>query len=220
MAEPAEPAEAAGAVEPGLRERKRLATRRAIQLAALRLVKSRGLDAVTIDDISRDADISPRTFFNYFPSKESALVGEGRLHSSEADVEAFVQGRGTLLEDLARMMTAAAADALQDQEIIALRKALAANHPHLTVMRMQTFHDVQRELAAVVARRLAVQYPTLAAEPKRLESRAQLLTMVSLAAMHHAWASWAAEPDAADTIVDRMRGSFDELGDVIGELAG
>ncbi|MBW8873252.1 MAG: TetR family transcriptional regulator, partial [Leifsonia sp.] len=46
--------------ELGLRERKRLATRRAIQLAALRLVKDRGLDAVTIDDISHDADVSPR----------------------------------------------------------------------------------------------------------------------------------------------------------------
>jgi AcrR family transcriptional regulator len=205
--------------ELGLRERKRLATRRAIQLAALRLVKSRGLDSVTIDDISRDADISARTFFNYFASKESALVGEGPMRPSDADIEEFVEGHGVLLEDLARMMTSAAGEALQDQEVIALRKSLASVYPHLTVMRMQTFQDFQRELVAIVARRLAVQYPALTAEPQRLDSRAQLVTMVSLAAMHHAWATWAAEPEASDTIVDRMRASFVELADVIGELS-
>ncbi|HEY4226492.1 MAG TPA: TetR family transcriptional regulator [Pseudolysinimonas sp.] len=207
------------AAELGLRERKRLATRRAIQLAALRLVKDRGLESVTIDDISHDADISPRTFFNYFPSKEAALVGEGPTHPTAADIEEFVDGHGGLLDDLGRMMTAAASEALQDQEVIALRRSLVSDYPHLTVMRMQTFQDFQRELVAIVARRLAVQDPALAAEPQRLESRAQLVTIVSLAAMHHAWATWAADPDAVDTIVDRMRDSFVELADVIGELS-
>ena len=54
------------AVEPdevGLRERKRLATRRQIQRAVLTLCSVRGIDKVTIDEISRCADISPRTFF-------------------------------------------------------------------------------------------------------------------------------------------------------------
>jgi hypothetical protein len=37
--------------------------------------------------------------------------------------------------------------------------------------------------------------------------------------MHHAWASWAAEPDAADSIMDRLKSSFVELSEVLGELA-
>lgn len=205
--------------ELGLRERKRLATRRAIQLAALHLVQDRGLDAVTIDDISHEADISPRTFFNYFSSKEAALVGDGPTLPTEAEIQTFVVGRGSLLDDLAVMMTAAADVALHDHEVIRLRKSLAAEHPHLTVMRMQTFRAFEQALMAVVARRLASDSPELAADVERLESRAQLVTMVSLAAMQHAWARWAADTESVETIVDRLSASFLELAEVIGELA-
>ena len=67
---------AAAPDELGLRERKRLATRREIQRAVLTLCAQRSIDKVTIDEISRFAEISPRTFFNYFASKDSALVGD------------------------------------------------------------------------------------------------------------------------------------------------
>lgn len=58
----------------GLRERKKAATRRTIRVAALELALEHGLENLTVEAISEAADISPRTFFNYFPSKEDALV--------------------------------------------------------------------------------------------------------------------------------------------------
>src|SRR3546814_16996562 len=58
-----------------LRSRKKLATYRALAHAARELTAERGLEAVTVDDIAAAADVSPRTFFNYFSSKEQAIVG-------------------------------------------------------------------------------------------------------------------------------------------------
>src|SRR5580698_7084703 len=95
---------------PGLRERKRVATRQAIQRAVLRLALDRGIERVTVEDISRDADISPRTFFNYFVSKEAAMAGDSPALLETSGIEEFVQGgpTGDLLRDLGDLIAAAA----------------------------------------------------------------------------------------------------------------
>ncbi|MFC1442449.1 TetR family transcriptional regulator [Streptacidiphilus sp. N1-10] len=60
----------------GLRERKKLKTRRAIRTAAFRLFTTQGYDATTVDQIAADAEVSPSTFFRYFPTKEDLIVSD------------------------------------------------------------------------------------------------------------------------------------------------
>ncbi|MCU1531905.1 MAG: TetR/AcrR family transcriptional regulator [Arthrobacter sp.] len=62
-------------IEGGLRERKRAATRAAITAVARNLTAQRGLNGYTVEEVCERAGISRRTFFNYFPSKEDAIIG-------------------------------------------------------------------------------------------------------------------------------------------------
>jgi AcrR family transcriptional regulator len=77
-------------IDLGRRDRKKNATRRALRDAALALVAERGFAHVTIEDITEAVDIAPRTFFNYFSSKESAVIG--------ADPQQIEQMRTSLIE--------------------------------------------------------------------------------------------------------------------------
>ena len=97
--------------EGSLRERKRAATRAAITAVARSLTAERGLNGYTVEEVCEKADISRRTFFNYFPSKEDAIIG----HIDDAPQELFanfVSGgssshsgeiSATLLQDLVQL---------------------------------------------------------------------------------------------------------------------
>jgi AcrR family transcriptional regulator len=100
----------------GLRERKKAALRRRIAEAALELIRERGYEAATIDEIVARVDVSQPTFYKYYPSKdailrEHAMVGFGELLAAE-----FVRP-GTIVERLARCIAAVARQMEADREL-------------------------------------------------------------------------------------------------------
>lgn len=88
-------------------------TRAAIRAAALTLTRERGYSAMTVDDVATLAGVSRRTVFNHFSSKADLLVVGLEAPESEA-VEAFVNGSGSLLEDLGTLL-ASGAEAVESE---------------------------------------------------------------------------------------------------------
>ncbi|BAU85077.1 tetR family transcriptional regulator [Streptomyces laurentii] len=140
---------------PGLRERKKRATREALREAALRLAVERGPDRVRVEDIAEAAGVSPRTYNNYFASREQAIVS-----AVTADREARIAAAVA-----ARPADVRLADAVTDA--VVERFTRAGEHEQRALLLITTnaalrdaFLDatagIEPPLAAVLAERLAV----------------------------------------------------------------
>lgn len=144
--------------ELGRRERKKLETRRALASAALHLAAERGPDQVTIEDIAETADVSVRTFFNYFSSKEEAIIGwdpTGRAEVAErllarpANEPPFVAMRNVV-----RSLIEGAPEWADDR---ALRHRLVREHPSLLPRHLAAHYELERSLLYAMAQRLGVE---------------------------------------------------------------
>ncbi|MBA8824597.1 AcrR family transcriptional regulator [Saccharopolyspora lacisalsi] len=97
----------------GRRQRKAARTRAGIEEAALRLFTEQGFDATTVEQIADAADIAPRTFFRYFPSKDAVLFGD--LTGELEQMRLTLRKRSTQ-EHPMRSLTAAMLDAAERME--------------------------------------------------------------------------------------------------------
>lgn len=197
---------------PGLRERKRRATRRAIQSAIVDLAARQGYDRVTIEEISAAADISPRTFFNYFPSKDDAVIGDfPALSGLPATAEFLAAGpRESVYVGLGRLLDAASATFADERMPDERRRALLREHPGLFAKRMSYLHQFEDDLTVIVTERLAADDAKLAMKPGALERRSRLLSLIGLAAFRYAYRAWVGTDDE-HTLGDYILEAFDEL---------
>ena len=119
-------------IEGGLRERKKERTRQDLMRSALRLFADRGFDQVTVEELAAECDVSPRTFFRYFASKEDVLFAQGdrslvrlldTLRGQPAEVPA--------LEALRQAVRTLAEDYEEDKEAVILRHRIMSATPAL-----------------------------------------------------------------------------------------
>ncbi|GAA4175094.1 TetR family transcriptional regulator [Gryllotalpicola koreensis] len=203
--------------EPGLRERKRVATRLAIERAALDLSLDKGYENVTVDEIADAADVSPRTFFNYFPSKEAAVIGHAPEGPDPEKIEAFLEAsaKQPILDGI-RDLLSSFLDAKSDEDARAThqlqetRMRLMLQNPHLFRQRMETMEDATKKMIEVVSKRLLVLDPALESDPTTLRERARLVVFVSFAGVRNAWASWA-ERGGSGRLTECLERSFEQL---------
>lgn len=172
--------------EPGLRERKKAATRQALHDAAMRLAIEHGADRITVEAIADEAGVSRRTFSNYFSSKEEALLyGDyQRIHS----MIALVRARPAT-EPAWAALTAAAERFYQelgdvDPQWVA-RSRLVRTQASLVAAQVQTFAALERELSAEIAARSGDD-PT--------SVRVKMTSAAFLAALRVALHIWLARP--------------------------
>jgi AcrR family transcriptional regulator len=138
----------------GRRDRKKQQTKDALIAAALRLVDERGLERVTVEEISAVVDVSPRTFFNYFTGKDEALIGDPLVDAEEfrarlAALPAEIPVIGALLLALAP----AVAQIQADRELWLIRLRVIEQNPGLLPALMARGAVAEREFVAAVAER-------------------------------------------------------------------
>jgi AcrR family transcriptional regulator len=145
-----------------LRERKKVATRRSLQRAALDLVAERGFANVTVEDIAAAADVSPRTFFNYFPSKEAALSGgdpdwipelRERI-TREAPGEPALEALRVIMVSHAQVVADELSELGGDPADWLRRVKQARSDPHLRAAHAAQMAMVERAIAEGLAERL------------------------------------------------------------------
>jgi AcrR family transcriptional regulator len=139
---------------PGLRERKKLRTRAAIQKEAMRLFLAKGFDATTIEEIAEAVEISPSTFFNYFPSKE-AVVFQDDL--DPLIIEAFVAQPADVhpIRRLRIAMRTVFSNLTSEQEsLIKQRTKLFMSTPELRGAMLSQFADLVDQVSDVLAQRV------------------------------------------------------------------
>ncbi|MBB4934789.1 AcrR family transcriptional regulator [Lipingzhangella halophila] len=194
-----------------LRERKKRRVRSALTETALRLFAEHGFHQTTLERLVDEAEVSMRTFFRYFSSKEAvAMAAEDELWSAYLARISDHEFTGTVLDGLRGALVDAlvAMDADWERRFIAAR-GLAARTPELREYSALTTIRVQEELAGEVEARLGID--------GREDVRLRLACEFALSAWRCGAKNWVrgnrhrSEPEGRAALVTHVEEAFDAI---------
>jgi len=183
----------------GRRERKKQETWRGLHRAALALCTEKGFEHVTVEEICERADVSTRTFFNYFPCKEDAVLGGTagfddvveRLLARPADEAPFAAFANTYIEK-SRTLGEHAESIRMRYRLIEANQQLKARE----LARVATFEAV---LAGAIAERMGVDVET--------DPYPALVAAVGMAVLRSSFKRWQAG-DGGESLPDLVETGF------------
>ncbi|MEU8264053.1 TetR family transcriptional regulator [Micromonospora sp. NPDC048999] len=182
----------------GLRERKKAATRLALHEAALSLAAEQGPDRVTVEAIADAANVSRRTFSNYFSSKEEALFyGDTQRLRRLLDLLRAQPPDDSPWAALSRAALQLATEVYDDGGGVLTwldRRRRLRGHPGLLAHQAAAYTAIERELAGELAQRLT--------DPDRA-LRARIMAATLLATVRVATQHWIEHPDTP--MIDTLR---------------
>lgn len=184
--------------ETTLRARRRQQTRDEIHQSAVELVLERGFADVTVEDIAQSAGISPRTFFNYFPTKQEAIFPGPPMLSPEA-VEAFVAGKNSLSADLQELCANYAQLGPKVRKQMLQLRPILAEQADIWVSMHKRFSEVENAFAQAISRRRKHDAPT---------GEDRVIAAVAIGIMRASMRCWSLvdeheEPESLNEIVTR-----------------
>jgi AcrR family transcriptional regulator len=168
---------------PGLRQRKLQETRERLTRAAMALFLERGFEATTIDDIATAADVSRRSFFHYFASKEDVVAAWQEGAASALVAEVVARPAGETMLTAAENAIAAAVRRIDPAEAAAMSR-LKRDNPALQARDQLKYEKLERALAEGLSQR---------AKTKSDRLKARLVAMIATGAMRVGGESWLSE---------------------------
>ncbi|NND03012.1 MAG: TetR family transcriptional regulator [Acidimicrobiia bacterium] len=196
----------------GLRARKKLRTRQTIERVALDLFEKDGFEATTIDNIAGAADIAPRTFFHYFPSKEDVVLADytvrldlivEALRTSPADTAPWTALREAFLT--------VGADYETQRPNLLRRFRIIESAPSVAAKNLQLQASWEAAVADAVADLLALD--------AKHDIRPRLIAGAALAAMRASLHRWLTD-DGDSRLPDHIELCFELLAAGLGRIGG
>jgi AcrR family transcriptional regulator len=183
--------------EPTLRQRKHAAMALSIERSAIALVADNGFDRVTVDMICEAAGVSQRTFFNYFKTKDAAVLGTPP-ELNERDVREFLASDAPeLLREIMSLLLRLAPVDTSDLALAGARMRIISESPVLLKKEMERLFAVRAEMEEILFLRMRRAAPA-AESPDETRDQAALITHVLGGVMRFTVERWGSPGEPVD----------------------
>lgn len=176
-----------------------------IERNAVALVQEHGLEHVTVDMICQLSRISQRTFFNYYKTKDDALIGTQAPRIPEAQAREFLVSDGT---DLLAEALALITDSITthnpepDPVLMAARMQIVLRYPQIFRKVIEAMSSTQDELTELIVLRLRRAHDP-STSPQELQDKAGLMAHLVFGALRYTMTTWMRDTTTPHPPVER-----------------